>query len=64
MPTVSLVTEQFQGLGAATAEGRKMPRLPIIVMPHGYDQWTEEAIREQIRAKLPAILAALTAKSA
>ncbi len=63
VPTISLVTEQFQGLGAAAAKGRRMPNLPITVMPHGYDQWDEQAIKDEARLRLPEIMAALTGRT-
>jgi hypothetical protein len=59
IPTVSLLTEQFRGLGAATAKGKKMADLPVVVLPHLYDQKSPEAVREDIRERLPALLGAL-----
>ena len=61
MPTVSLVTQQFRGLGQATARGKKLPELPIVVLPHQYDQMAEPDIRADIRARIPDLLTALTA---
>jgi hypothetical protein len=62
IPSISLVTEQFRGLGTATAKGRRVADLPIMVVPHLYDQWPEEKIREDIRNRLPEILDALVHK--
>lgn len=61
-PSISLVTDQFRGLGAATAKGRRVSELPIMVLPHLYDQWPEEQIREDIRNRIPEILNALVRK--
>ena len=61
IPTLSFLTEQFKGLGQITAKSRSLPDLPIIVLPHLYDQLPEDDIREDIRRRLPDILAALTA---
>jgi hypothetical protein len=60
VPTVSLVTQQFRGLGQATARGKKLPELPIVVLPHQYDQMAEPEIRADIRARIPDLLSALT----
>jgi hypothetical protein len=59
IPTVTLVTEQFSRLALATARGKRMPGLPIAALPHGYDQLPEAAIRSDVGARLPTILAAL-----
>ena len=60
VPTISLVTEHFEGLGLVTAKGQKMPDLPTIVLPHLYDLLSEEEVRQDIRQRVPEILAALT----
>ena len=59
MPTVGLVTEQFRGLGIATARGKKTPDLPMIVLPQLYDQLPEEEIRADARRRVQEVLAAL-----
>lgn len=60
VPTISYVTEPFEGLGLATAKGKKIPDLPIVVLSKGYDQRPEEEIRADVRQRAPEILAALT----
>lgn len=62
-PTVTLVTEPFRGLAGATSRGNKIPDLPTIVLPQAYDRLPEEAIRADIRLRLPDILAAVTSAS-
>ena len=62
VPTISYVTEPFEGLGIATAKGKRIPDLPMVVLNKGYDQRSEEEIREDIRQRAPEILAALTKK--
>jgi hypothetical protein len=59
-PTISLVTEPFRGLANATARGRKIPDLPTIVLPRGYDRLPEEDIRADIRRHLSEMLGAVT----
>ncbi|MCE2392468.1 MAG: hypothetical protein J4G09_13490 [Proteobacteria bacterium] len=60
MPCAGLVTRQFKGLAQATARGRRVPELPVLVLPQGYDEWPEERIRADARERLPALLDALT----
>ena len=60
VPSVGIVTDQFSGLALATARGRKMPDLNIIVLPHKYDQLSEEEVRKDIRGRAAEIIAALT----
>ena len=50
-------------MAGATARGNKIPDLPTLVLPQGYDRLPEEAIRADIRLHLPEILAALTSAS-
>ena len=64
VPTVSLVTAQFKGLARTTARGRKVPELPVVVLPDLYDQLSEEEIRADIRSRLPEILGAMTGQPA
>ena len=59
MPTISFVTEAFRGLGEATAKGKRMPELPIIVLPKLYDQLPEEEIWADMRNRAQDVLAAL-----
>ena len=60
MPSVGLVTEQFRGLAAATARGRKNPELAILVFPSGYDELPEAEIRADARRRVPELVRALT----
>ena len=60
VPSVGIVTEQFSGLALATARGRKMPDLNIIVLPHKYDQLSEQEVREDIRGRAAEIIGTLT----
>jgi len=57
---VGLVTEQFKGLAQATARGRRVPALPVLVLPRGYDELPEAEIRADARERLPALMDALT----
>ena len=60
MPCAGLVTRQFRGLAEAAARGRRVPGLPILVLPEGFDEWPEARIRAAARERLPALLGALT----
>ena len=60
VPTISDVTEAFEALGLATAKGKRIPDLPMVVLSKGYDQRPEEEIRADVRQRAPEILAALT----
>ncbi|MBI3742926.1 MAG: hypothetical protein HY261_01385 [Chloroflexi bacterium] len=64
MPTISLVTEAFRGLSQATAKGKRMPELPVIVLPKLYDQLPEAEIRADVRDRVQDILSALRPKAA
>jgi hypothetical protein len=57
---VGLVTEQFRGLAAATARGRKNPDLAILVFPSGYDELPEAEIRADARRRIAELVRALT----
>jgi len=57
---VSFVTEPFRSLAGATAKGKRVPDLPIIVLPMGYDQRPEDEVRADVRQRVPQVLAALT----
>jgi hypothetical protein len=57
---VGLVTEQFRGLAEATARGRKVPSLAILVLPAGYDELPEAEIRADARRRAPELVRALT----
>ena len=37
-----------------------MPDLPVLVLPSGYDELSEEQIRADARERLPALMRALT----
>ncbi|MEE9285243.1 MAG: hypothetical protein V3V35_05885 [Dehalococcoidia bacterium] len=60
VPTISFVTQPFQGLGLATAKGKRIPDLPIVVLDHLYDQRPEDEIRADVRQRMPEVLAVLT----
>ena len=60
IPCVGLVTEQFKGLAQATARGRRVPELPVLVLPRGYDELSDAEIRADARARLSALMGALT----
>ena len=60
IPSISFVTESFRGLGNATAKGKKMSDLPIVVLPKLYDQFPEDEIREDVRGHVPDVLDSLT----
>lgn len=60
MPTISFVTEPFRSLSEATARGKRVPDLPIVVLPAGYDQRAEADVRSDVRQRAPQVLAALT----
>jgi len=54
------VTQQFKGLAEATARGRRVPDLPVLVLPSGYDELSEGEVRADARERLPALIRALT----
>ncbi len=60
-PAVGLVTEQFRGLAAAAARGLRVENQPLIVLPSGYDEWSEADIRADIASRLDHIVGALVA---
>ncbi|MDE0115903.1 MAG: hypothetical protein OXT07_04725 [bacterium] len=60
-PAVGLVTEQFRGLAEATARGLRVDNQPLIVLPSGYDEWSEDDIRADIASRLDDIVDALVA---
>ncbi len=60
VPTVSFVTEPFQNLAETTAKGKRVPDLPLIVLPIGYDQREEADVRADVRQRAPEVLRALT----
>lgn len=57
---MGLVTEQFEGLARATAQGRCVPELPVLVLPSDYDERPEAEIRADARARWAALMGALT----
>ena len=44
----------------ATARGKRMPNLPIIVLPHRYDHLPEDDIREDVRNRVGDVIKILT----
>lgn len=54
------MTQQFKGLAEATARGRRVPELPVLVLPRGFDELPEDEIRADARERLPALVSALT----
>ncbi len=44
----------------ATARGKKMPNLPIIVLPHRYDHLPEDDIRADVRGRVGDVIKILT----
>ena len=60
MPTVTLCTTPFAQLGRLTARGRRMPDLPIVVLPHPMAGRPADSVVELINAAADEIRAALT----
>ena len=63
VPTVSLVTENFEALARASARARGADELPIVVLPADFDDWDETAVRAAVRDRLASITTRLLAVS-
>ncbi|MEK7874530.1 MAG: hypothetical protein AAB502_11830 [Chloroflexota bacterium] len=46
---MTLVTKAFEGLAKASAKGRGVPDLRVVVLPHPLDSLPEKQIRQIVR---------------
>ncbi len=60
IPTVSVVTDEFNGLAKATAAAEGWPGLKMVVVPHFFEELKEDAIVKLADAAYPKMVDALT----
>lgn len=60
VPTVSIVTEEFAGLAQETAAAEGCPGLEMIVVPHFFEELSDDAVARLAQERYPKIVAALT----
>lgn len=59
-PTVTLSTQFFAPLAAATARGKGMPGIPQVILPHPYDTLPAERIVELAHQYIDEVVSKLT----
>ena len=62
-PTVTIATDEFEGLARETGIAEGYPDLPMVVVPHFFEELSEEQVRLLADEKYPEVLASLTAPS-
>ena len=63
IPTVSVVTDEFEGLARETAVAEGRPGLSMVVVPHFFERLSEEAVTKLADDAYPAIVASLTGEA-
>jgi len=58
-PTLSICTDEFAPLGRMEVEALKMPRLPMVIIPHPLGGLRPEEVEEKARAAIDEVLKAL-----
>lgn len=59
VPTVVFVTEPFERVARASAAARGAAKLPIVVLPAGFDDLATEAAAAVVRDRLADVVDAL-----
>lgn len=57
---MTFITEQFAALAASVATGKGLPDLPLVVLPHGIEHFSEERIRALTDEAFGKVIAAVT----
>ena len=63
IPTVSVVTDEFEGLARETAVAEGRPGLGMVVVPHFFERLSEEAVTKLADDAYPVIVASLTGEA-
>ncbi|MEK7681295.1 MAG: hypothetical protein AAB369_00535 [Chloroflexota bacterium] len=60
VPTVTLATQYFEALARITAKGKRLPDLPLTILPHPLNPLPDGQIREAVRKQAGRMVEALT----
>lgn len=60
MPTITICTTAFEALAGAVCAGKRMPDLPLVIIPHPLATQTAEGIEALARDHLEEVVRGLT----